>query len=515
MSSNKKDEQKIDNGLSYELNGWIYISVKGTPRERGYAYGFLCAKEFKLIQQMLEFNCYHSFGETWDFFIDATKTDFAPKIKEFFPEFYEEIEGIAEGCNAGGTKTSVYEIMAWNNQFTLFDSWYGSKYNGNVSVNRTGSREGGGGQPDRCSAFIAVGDYTEDGKIVAAHNSFSEFLDGQFMRVILDVNPDTYDSKKGNRMLFQTCACWIFSGTDFFVTSAGIIGTEVTFGGFTSYEKNHPIAFRSRKVMQYGKTLDECAEIFLDGNSGDYANAWFLGDIHKNEIMRLELGLKYHNIQKKTNGFFIGYNCAEDPRIRNKECVNSGYSDIRRHQGSRQVRLKDLMEENKGKINIDIAMKIISDHYDVYLEKENPCSRTVCSHYDLDAREYMSQSDRPKPFQAHGALDGCVIDSTMAQNMSFMARYGNSCGMPFIADEFFDKHRQWDYLKPYIFDRPSQPWTRFSITHREKKGKTRESTTRQPKDSFRYNKIRLMKVKKTKKGRLGKKITMKNKYIGK
>jgi hypothetical protein len=46
---------KVKNGISYELNGWLYISIKGDAKERGYAYGFLCANEFKKIQAMLHF----------------------------------------------------------------------------------------------------------------------------------------------------------------------------------------------------------------------------------------------------------------------------------------------------------------------------------------------------------------------------------------------------------------------------------------------------------------------------
>jgi len=129
------------------------------------------------------------------------------------------------------------------------------------------------------------------------------------------------------------------------------------------------------------------------------------------------------------------------------------------------------MDEHKGKINIEVAKKIISDHYDVYLHKENPCSRTVCSHYDLDAREYMSQSDRPKPFAPHGAIDGIVCDTKLAKQMSFVARFGNSCGIPFNKDEYLKKNRQYEKFIHYLKDRPSQPWTNFSITNIKKKFK--------------------------------------------
>jgi hypothetical protein len=31
-------------GVHFEKNGWNYISVSGSPKERGYSYGFYCAK---------------------------------------------------------------------------------------------------------------------------------------------------------------------------------------------------------------------------------------------------------------------------------------------------------------------------------------------------------------------------------------------------------------------------------------------------------------------------------------
>jgi hypothetical protein len=453
---------KLKNGYSTEMNGWVYVSIHGDPSERGYAYGYLCAKDFKKIQEMLIYTVYQNFGVSWDFFIEGTKKDFHDKIKENFPEFFEEIEGIAKGCNAAGVSTSTDEILAWNNYFTMLDSWYGE-------VNGQGHTGHEGGS-DRCSAFIAVGDYTEDGKIIVAHNSFTNFIDGQYNNYIVDINPTN-----GYRILMQASPCWIWSGTDFFVTSKGIIGTETTIGGFTGYENNFPIAFRIRKAMQYGNDMDEYVKILLDGNSGDYANSWLFGDINTNEIMRIELGLKYYNVERTKNGYYVGFNATYDPRIRNLECVNSGFDDIRRHQGARRVRLTDLMDDNKGKLNVELAMKLIADHYDVYLNKENPCSRTVCSHYELDGREYMSQADRPKPYQPRGAVDGCVADSAMIKKMSFMGRWGSSCGTPFIVKDFCNKNRQWRYLENYLHDRPEEPWVEFKISEKTKlsKGKTK------------------------------------------
>jgi hypothetical protein len=273
-------------------------------------------------------------------------------------------------------------------------------------------------------------------------------------------------------MIIQGFAGWIWSGTDFFVTSNGIIGSETTIGGFFPYENNIPISCRIRNAMQYGKNMDDYVEMLLDGNSGDYANSWLFGDTKTNEILRLELGLRFHNVERTKNGYFIGFNAPYDPRIRNLECVNTGFDDIRRHQGARRVRLEELMDKWKGKLNIELAQQILADHYDIYLHKENPCSRTVCSHYEMDAREYMSDPTRPKPYQPRGALDGNVCDTTMAKAMSFSMRWGDSCGIPFDKNKFCDEHMEWNYLRDYLRDRPQQPWTTFTITNNYSKNTT-------------------------------------------
>ena len=435
---------KLKNGFSLQKNGWTYISIKGNPRERGYAHGYLIANDFIKIQKMLHFFIYQSHGIKWDYFIEKINEDFYEMTKNDFPELFEEMLGITEGLNANHCKTSIHEIIAWNFYYSI-SYWFD---------NPEHSKGHEGGAKDRCSAFIAVGDWTEDGKIVCAHNSFCDYIDGQYSYVVLDIQPTN-----GHRIIMQTSPGWIWSGSDFFITSKGIIGTETTIGGFLHYEKKIPIAYRIRSAMQYGNSMEEYVKILLDGNSGDYANSWLFGDIHKNEIMRLELGLKYHNVEKTTNGVFIGFNATYDPRIRNLECSNQGFFDIRRHQGARHVRLSDLMDQYKGKLNIEAAKQIMADHYDVYLKTENKCSRTVCSHYDLDPREYMSAPGRPVSFAPHGAVDGFVVDSNMAKKMMICGRFGNSCGTPFIKDEYFKNNRQFEMYEPYIFDRPSQPWT--------------------------------------------------------
>jgi hypothetical protein len=64
---------KVKNGIRYDLNGWTYVSIKGSPKERGYAYGILVAKDMKEVRRILDFVIYTDFGVKWEFFIEAAK----------------------------------------------------------------------------------------------------------------------------------------------------------------------------------------------------------------------------------------------------------------------------------------------------------------------------------------------------------------------------------------------------------------------------------------------------------
>ena len=61
---------------------------------------------------------------------------------------------------------------------------------------------------DHCSAFIATGSATRDGKVVMAHNSWETFEQGQFFNLILDLEPSD-----GHRILMQRSSWQNISST--------------------------------------------------------------------------------------------------------------------------------------------------------------------------------------------------------------------------------------------------------------------------------------------------------------
>ncbi len=461
-------------GYRTSKNGWNYIQLSGTQSHCGYWHGRLLAKEISDAVREAKQLILLQTGLDWDFFIsdpDSIVHRWETVLKaQPYVQFYEELDAVASGVNAeiGGSALTVTDLLLWNGYTELTEYWYPSvaddlyrKLPGPVIGSKTISSQIPRGSRDHCSAFIATGSYTADGRVVLAHNSFTTYENSNYSNVVLSIDPED-----GYPMIMQATAGYIHSLADFYLTSTGdrqgLMISETTLGGFHAYDPDGVPEFaRIRYAVQYSGTLDEFAERFWQNNNGGYANTWLVGDIGSNEIMRFEAGLKFYRIDKTKDGYYAGFNAPEDPRIRNLECTNTGFADIRRHQGARQVRIPQLMEAYKGRLNTDTAQKIISDHFDVYLNKDNPCSRTVCSHYDLDDRQFMSQAGRPLPFQPQGAVDGIAATALEAEELALWARWGSSCGMPFYAEDFLKTHPQFQYLSPYLKDRPSQPWTKF------------------------------------------------------
>jgi hypothetical protein len=427
---NKTSIIKLEHGTRFsKKNGWIRIKIHGNAFERGFAHGYLLAKELQEIKDafafILEVNGYFRNVTNYETFCREKIT---PSIQTDFPEFFEEIQGISAGAIAAGFPTISFDfIVGWNALLSTYTI-----------------------VPERCSAFISI----HKGNIVMAHNTHTDLLTGQMANVIMEICPSN-----GHRILMQTSPGWICSGTDFFIIENGIIGCESTIGNINyTPEFGAPYFCRIRQAMQYGNSLDDYVKIMLKNNAGDYPCTWFLGDTKKKEIMQLEIAKETHAVERKTEGVFYGINSAHDETIRKTETTDKTYGNTKTTSGARNMRLHYLLyEKYAGKMTLENAKKIISDHYDVYLDKETQGNnRTICKHSHLDPKKRRRGSYYP-----FGCTDGKIVDTKMATNMSFIGRFGSSCGIAFNVKTYIEKHPKYKRWEKYLKSMPSQPWTQL------------------------------------------------------
>jgi len=434
-------ERVLAKANRHEKCGWTYLHIEGDARDRGFQHGYLMAPEIRENIRLLRARWEYMTALEWSWYVQKAGEVLANKVDT---ENLEEIDGIAEGLRVAGVNSSRNELVALNGYAELLGYWWPAvKDSLHVHTNEL--------PKESCSSFIATGNMTADGKIVLGHNTM-DLYQNPLCNIILDLLPD-----KGHRILMQSVAGFIHSETDFFITDAGLVGSETTIGDFFPFDpKGAPEFSRMRHATQYASSIDEWCTLMKKENNGGYANAWLLGDINTNEIARLELGLKYIGFEKKKEGYFIGSNVAENLKIlrfeTRKDETNIKYSSI-----ARRVRWKELMNKYAGKIDVKLAKAFEADHYDSYLKKNNPGGRSLCGHWEIDAQPFGPSL----PFSPEGTLDGKVVDAAMARQMSFAARWGSACGMAFDGEKFLKEHPQFDWMKGLLADRPAQPWTVF------------------------------------------------------
>ena len=436
-----EQQQWLSRADRHQRDGWIYLRITGAPRERGFQHGYLIAREIDTSLHVTRKTWEYESGMSWDWLVREGERLLLRKID---PELLAEIDGMVEGLDAAGVHTSRAEMVAYNGNIELTGYWWPRV------KDSIGARS-----PDKpkesCSSFIATGSWTHDGGIVLGHNTMTSYVEAD-CNIILEIVP-----QKGHRILMQGVPGWIHSGTDFFITEAGLVGSETTISGFSGFDElGIPEFVRMRRATQDASSIDEWCAIMKAGNNGGYANSWLIGDIKTGEIARLELGLRHIGFERTKDGYFVGSNVVENVQILRLE-TDMKETDIRNSDVARRVRWKQVMRENRGKISVELAEKFEGDHFDSYLRQERLGSRALCAHWEYDTTDPATA-----PFDPSGTVDGKVVDSRIAKEMKFAARWGSGCGTPFDAREFLVQHPQFDWLQGLLRSRATYPWSVFS-----------------------------------------------------
>lgn len=427
-----------------EKNGWTYVHLQGTPHQIGFQNGYLLASEIDDMLKVVILEAQHDYKKDWAFFRDAAQNMMWPHIEQ---EYREELQGIADGAAAHGVKIDVWDVVGVNAETEW--SYYNKEYDKQHGVKTASS------VPEHCSAFVATGSYTKDGKIVIAHNNWSTYLEGERWTIIFDIVP-----AKGYRMLMDGLPGVIHSGDDFVVNAAGIAITETTISHFFGFDTaGIPEFVRARKAAQYSASIDDFTRIMKEGNNGGYANTWLVADIHKNEIGRLELGLKNVTLERSSDGYFVGSNFPINEKLIQEE-TDFDAKDVGQSCLARHTRWEQLMAENKGKIDVAAAQRFLADHYDVIEKKEDASERTLDGHVDLSPR---GSSGWVGPYATAGAVQNKAADASMIAKMTFTAAAGHACGKNFKAAEHLAAHPEYGWQKPLQRDMDAYPWTSFSV----------------------------------------------------
>ena len=428
-------------------NGWIYLHLEGSPADIGYQHGYLAANEIDTSLQTVAYTLAHETKKDWNFYRRAAMSFLWDKLDR---EYKDEINGMVEGLRAKNKNYDSLDLTAYNAMEEL--AYYYVPSLENAAKEHSGDNKA----PGNCSAFIANGSYTKDGKIVMGHNNWTSYIVGQHWNEIADIVPQS-----GHHILMDCMPGFIHSGDDFLETDAGILITETTITQFYLFDSTGiPEFMRARKAAQYSNSIDDVVKIFVTGNNGGYANDWLIGDTKTNEVAKLELGLKDYRVWRSKDTAIIGSNFPSDPKLI-KEETTFNINDKTTSPNARKVRMEKLVCINlKGKIDAETEKQIEADHVDARTNKtaDNRC--VICGHIDTDPLG-CKEWDEP-PFYPMGAVQGKITTTDLANHMQFWAHMGHPCGADFIGAPFYKEHPQFAWMSKYLTEMKSYPWTLFS-----------------------------------------------------
>ncbi|WP_263383188.1 C45 family autoproteolytic acyltransferase/hydolase [Granulicella arctica] len=438
----------LDGAYSFKKNGWTYVHLQGSPSDIGFQHGYLLSAEIEDNYHVYRLEQEHNSGRDWSFFRAASKTVLWPNIE---PEYRAELEGIAAGLKAKGSSLDLWDVVAINGNLELGDYYlpWLNKKEGKPNPPKDVA-------PGKCSAFIAAGSATRDGKIVVAHSNWSPYAEGERWTIVFDIAP-----AKGLRFLMDGAPGIITSQDDFGVNAAGLMITETTLPMAAGWDlKGAPEFVRSRKAMQYAHSIDEYAAIMRDRNNGGYANSWLVGDRKTGEIAYLELGLKHTPLTRKKDGYFVSSNFAANPDLIRDDTPGFDTTNKSSSMNARHLRADAFMQQHKGQMDTELAEAFLSDHIDTFVGGEKADQRSLCGHVDKAKEGEPVWGE--KPYEPMGAVTGKVMDSDLAGKMSFIARAGHPCGDDFLVAPFLAAHPEFQWEKPILNDMKAGPWTTFT-----------------------------------------------------
>jgi hypothetical protein len=419
----------------FEDKGWIYVHIEGSPYNRGFQFGFLTSSEIKTFINKLALS-YNKDNPSMAWKSLRSQVDML-FLRKYENEYITEMKGIADGANKAGINVfdrpvDLLDIVSMNSYIDLSYAADGiTKTPNQLTGKRFDSPEEQMDMPDRlhkCSGWLANKSATKSGRVIFAQLFMWNGYMGPDWNVIVDVIPD-----KGNRLVYETFAGGIHSGTDFYINSKGVMIGETTVGQTPFNPDGTPQSNRIRLAAQYSDNIDDAVKYLTEKNNGLYTNDWLMADTKNDEIAILCLGTKVHKLWRSTKNEFYGNqkdwywsnNNTKALEVRKEYIANSDNApyDLTFRPWDRDMVFWNFYEKNKGNIDIKCGMDLLNS----------------------------SPVNRPH------ACDGKITTSEMAEKLMFFAHYGKVT----LREQFVNENNRIPDL-PYAIPRLTLGYSTFS-----------------------------------------------------
>lgn len=396
------NQKILTKGALVKKEGVKIVKLRGTNYEIGYQHGYLLADKIKLMitqtlpaaASVVSMTLQSSYEEAYRKMAEGAKI----AEKNIPSELLQEMRGITDGANAAGYDVTFDEIKLWN---TMYDQWciYAHPHYWNIddeSVKGQYPPEGPGTTVltgSGCSSFSAWDDSVGgNGDMLFCKNEDNLDLPYQLEnRYLYIVNPDI-----GNAHLYLCFPGMI--GMDGGFNEKGI--SMMTQYNASIYETMDGcgIGIFTRLLLTHANNLDEAIQTFYN-HPRCTGIAYHCADAHAKKAAVVETSAKMvvvrHPMRNTTRlwqandsicypGYqdYEGYNMVYDQQL---VYQLNDVSSIEKYLQSQKdpynfvvpapcrfERYDRLLHENYGNIDVETAIKIMSDRYDPYTQQTRP-----------------------------------------------------------------------------------------------------------------------------------------------
>ena len=364
-------------GFRYEMGGWTFLHIEGAPYARGRQHGELMAEE--IVRFMTKLGLQKDAADAARGWTDKRHLADALFLRKYDVEYLEEMKGIADGAVKAGVKFKGRDLDLLD--IVTLNSDVDESYLHSALPNTTNSLCGRtfmsaddevakGGQGDHCSSFVATKEATRSGRFIFGQVFMWGGYTGTEWNVMLDIVPE-----KGHRLVLQTFAGGIHSGTDWYLNASGLVMGETTVGQTPFNPDGTPQSNRIRKAAQYASGIDEAAAILFKQNNGLYTNDWTMADTKTDEGACFLLGTDKTKLWRTGSkgkpadtpanhlGFIWANNNNRDLEVRGEYGANPDGApvDLAFNTWNRDIAFQEAFRASgKGGFDLDAATRMLA-----------------------------------------------------------------------------------------------------------------------------------------------------------
>ena len=153
-----------------QSSGWITVKVSGSYYDMGYQHGSILCKQIEKAKEVMKSLVKTNYKISLSDYVKKCVS--LVKESDKWKNIFDELRGIRDGCSSA---MSLDELIAWN-MYLSMDEILNKRL------------------VQRCSAFIATGSKTVDGKILMAHNTHCDYASGFISNIVMHLHPSAPDT---------------------------------------------------------------------------------------------------------------------------------------------------------------------------------------------------------------------------------------------------------------------------------------------------------------------------------